>query len=133
MKNKFLNTGEAGFHPLRKTKVVISGLGYAVRYDFSVTYKLVLSILVLAVFFLFRQWVDFLLLTAATVMMLQAELFNSAIEAVCDFLTTKESQKIKVIKDISAAAAGLSILLWFGILFYETYRVLRLMRLPSIF
>ena len=58
--------------------------------------------------------------------MLQAELFNSAIEATCDFTTTKESEKIKVIKDISVAAAGICILLWSVILIIESWRVVRL-------
>ncbi|WP_373501811.1 diacylglycerol kinase [Desulfococcus sp.] len=126
MRNKFLGTGETGFHPIRKIRVVFSGLKYAVRYDFSVTYKLLLSIVVLAIFFFFRQWMDFLLLTAATAMMLQAELFNSAIEAVCDFITTQESHRVKVIKDIAAAAAGICILLWGIILGIETYRIFQL-------
>lgn len=126
MRNKFLGTGDSGYHPIQKVKVVISGLKYAIRYDLSVTYKLVLSGIVLLVFFFFRQWVDFLLLAAATVLMLQAELFNSAIEATCDFITTKESEKVKVIKDISAAAAGICILFWGVVLALESLRVLRL-------
>jgi diacylglycerol kinase (ATP) len=81
---------------------------------------------VLSVFFFFRQWVNFLLLAAATAMMLQAELFNSTIEALCDFITAQESRKVKVIKDISTAAAGVSILLWGIILSIETYQLLRL-------
>jgi len=125
MRNKFLGTGESGFHPIKKIRVALSGIHYAVRYDFSVTYKLVLSVVVLGIFFFFRQWVDFLLLSAATAMMLQAELFNSAIEATCDFITTKESEKIKAIKDIAAAAAGVCILLWAVVLAVESYRVLR--------
>jgi len=125
MRNKFLGTGEEGYHPIRKIRVALSGIQFAVRYDFSVTYKLFLSVAVLLVFFFFRQWVDFMLLAAATAMMLQAELFNSAIEATCDFLTTEESQKIKVIKDISAAAAGICILLWATVLCVEGYRLLR--------
>ena len=32
MRHKFLGTGEAGYHPLRKIKTVISGLRYAVLY-----------------------------------------------------------------------------------------------------
>ena len=127
MRNKFLQTGEAGYHPIRKMRVVLSGLKYAIRYDFSVTYKLLLSVVVLLFFFFFRQWVDFLLLAAATAMMLQAELFNSAIEAVCDYLTTEESHKVKVIKDIAAAAAGICILLWAVILIGEAYRVVQLL------
>lgn len=127
MRNKFLGTGESGFNPVRKTRIIISGLRYAIMYDLSVTYKLVLSLVVLLVFFFFRQWVDFLLLASATALMLQAELFNSAIEAICDFITTKESEKVKVIKDISAAAAGICILLWAGILILESWRVVRLL------
>ena len=123
MRNKFLGTGEDGYLPLRKIKIVLSGLQYAVRYDFSVTYKLILSVIVLLGCFFVRQWIDFLLIAAATVMMLQAELFNSSIEALCDFITNEESHKVKVIKDISAAAAGICILLWAIILIVETYRV----------
>ena len=126
MRNKFLGTGDSGYHPVRKIKVIISGLKFAVKYDLSVTYKLVLSAIVLLVFFFFRQWVDFLLLAAATVLMLQAELFNSAIEATCDFITTKESEKVKVIKDISAAAAGICILFWGVVLALELWRVVKL-------
>jgi len=36
-----------------------------------------------------------------------AEMFNSAIEALCDFIETNENEKIKVIKDISATAIGI--------------------------
>lgn len=112
MYNKFLETGEKGYHPLRKIKVCLSGLRYAIRYDFSVAYKVYLSIILLIVCFLLRQWIDFLLVMAATALVLIAEMFNSAIEALCDFIETHENHKIKVIKDISAAAAGISILLW---------------------
>ena len=123
MHNKFLGTGEKGYHPIRKIMVCISGLRYAIRYDFSVSYKVFLSISTLVVCFLLRQWVDFLLIMAATALMLIAEMFNSAIEALCDFIETHENHKIKVIKDISAAAAGISILLWGTILIVELSRL----------
>lgn len=112
MYNKFFETGEKGYHPVRKIKVCLSGLRYAIRYDFSVAYKVYLSVLTLGICFLLRQWVDFLLIMAATALVLIAEMFNSAIEALCDFIETHENHKIKVIKDIAAAAAGISILLW---------------------
>ena len=123
MRNKFLGTGEPGYNPIRKIRIIISGLQYAIRYDLSVTYKLVIASLVLLFFSFFRQWVDFLFLGAATVIMLQAELFNSAIEATCDFITTRESHKVKVIKDISAAAAGICIFFWWIVLIVESWRV----------
>jgi diacylglycerol kinase (ATP) len=123
MRNKFLGTGEPGYHPLRKIRTVLSGLRYAVLYDFSVAYKLLLSALVLGVAFAFRQWLDALLVLVATALVLAAELLNSAVEAVCDFLETRENERIKVIKDIAAAAAGLAILAWAVILAVEFSRL----------
>jgi diacylglycerol kinase len=119
VRNKFLGHGESGYHPIRKIKVCLSGLRYAIRYDFSVAYKVYLSLLMLLVCFFLRQWIDFLLIMAATGLVLIAEMFNSAIEALCDFIETNENEKIKVIKDISAAATGISILLWVVVLVVE--------------
>lgn len=119
MRNKFLGQGEGGYHPIRKIQVCLSGLRYAIRYDFSVAYKVYLSLIMLLACFLLRQWIDFLLIMAATGLVLIAEMFNSAIEALCDFIETNENEKIKVIKDISAAAAGISILLWVVVLVVE--------------
>ena len=78
MRNKFLGTGEPGYHPLRKIKIVLSGLRFAVFYDFSVAYKMVLSAIVLVLALIFQQWVDFELILLATGLVLMAELFNSA-------------------------------------------------------
>ena len=120
MRNKFLGTGEAGYHPLRKLQVILSGFRFAVLHDFSVTYKVALSVVILAVAFMLRQWVDFMMILTATGLVLVAELFNSAIEAVCDFVETKENDKIRAIKDIAAAAVGISIFVWIIMLLTET-------------
>ena len=122
MRHKFLGTGEPGYHPLRKLRTVFSGLRYAVVYDFSVAYKLILSTLVLATAFFLRAWVDFLLILVVTAFVLTAEIFNSAIEALCDFVETSHNDKIKVIKDMAAAAVGISILVWLVVLVVEIGR-----------
>ncbi|MBS1137327.1 MAG: diacylglycerol kinase [Proteobacteria bacterium] len=124
MRHKFLGTGEAGYHPLRKIRTVISGLRYAVLYDWSVTYKLIVSVVVLAVAFGARAWVDFLLILVVTAFVLVAEIFNSAIEALCDFVETRHNEKIKVIKDIAAAGVGIAIFVWFIVLGLELSRLL---------
>ncbi|MEQ1880312.1 MAG: diacylglycerol kinase [Burkholderiales bacterium] len=112
MRNKFLGTGQPGYHPLRKIKTVWSGLRFAALYDFSVAYKLVLSAVILFAAFWLRQWLDALLIVFATGLVLIAEMFNSAIEALCDFVETRHNEKIGVIKDIAAAAVGISIVIW---------------------
>lgn len=128
MRNKFLGTGQQGFHPLRKVRIMLAGVRYAILYDLAITYKLVLSCLVLLACFYYRQWLDFSLVLVVTGLMLVSEMFNTTIEALCDFLETAENQKIGVIKDIAAAAAGISILVWCVVLILEVVRVLLLRR-----
>ena len=125
MRHKFLGTGDPGYHPLRKLCTVFSGLRYAVIYDFSVAYKLVLSAVVLAAAIALRAWVDLLLILVVTALVLIAEILNSAIEALCDFVETRHNEKIKVIKDVAAAAVGISILVWFVVLIVEASRFLQ--------
>lgn len=123
MRNKFLGTGERGYHPLRKLKVCLSGLRYAILYDFSVAYKVILSLMILSVCFYYRQWVDFIGVFAATGLMVICEMFNTTIESLCDFVENRENEKIRVIKDIAAAATGISIVIWLIILFSELSRL----------
>lgn len=119
MRNKFLGTGEPGYHPLRKLRIVASGLRYAVVYDFSVAYKVIISVAAVALAVYYRHWVDLVMIMLSTAMMLAAEMFNSSIEAICDYLQPREDHRIKVIKDIAAAATGVSILAWAAVMGYE--------------
>jgi len=114
------------YRPLRKLKVILAGLHVAVVSDFSVAYKVVLSVPVLGGAFLFRQWVDVSLILLAMGLMLISELFNSAIEVLCDFVEPQQNDHIRVSKDIAAAAAGLSILVWAAILIIESVHLFRL-------
>jgi diacylglycerol kinase len=57
-----------------------------------------------------------------TALVLIAEILNSAIEALCDFVETRHNERIKVIKDIAAAAVGISIFVWFVVLVVEASR-----------
>ncbi len=112
-----------GYHPLRKIKVAFAGLYVAVLTDFSVAYKVALSLPVLILAFFFRQWVDLSIILLATGLMLIAELFNSSIEVLCDFVEQREDEKIRIIKDIAAAAAGISIVVWATILVLESLHI----------
>jgi len=124
MKNKFLETGEGGYHPLRKFKIILSGLRFAVIYDFSVLYKIVISVLLLIPVILYKEWIDASLIILATGVMIAGEVFNTAIEAVCDFMETRCNEKIRIIKDIAAAAAGITIFTWVAVLVIEFIKVL---------
>lgn len=126
MRHKFLGIGEPGYHPLRKIATVVSGLRYAVLYDWSVAYKLALSVVVLGGAFALRAWLDFLLILVVTAFVLVAEIVNSAIEALCDFVEERHNEKIKVIKDMAAAAVGIAILTWMIVIGVEIGRYLGL-------
>lgn len=124
MRNKFLGTGDAGYHPLRKINTVFAGLRYAVMYDFSVAYKLVLSVVVLTATYMLRGWLDFMLILVVTGLVLIAEILNSAVEALCDFVEIRHNEKIGIIKDMAAAAVGIAILLWAVVLIVEVSQLL---------
>jgi diacylglycerol kinase (ATP) len=126
MKNKFLDTGEHGYHPLRKFKVILSGLRYAVIYDFSVMYKVIISILIFIPVVIYKEWLDASLIILATGVMLAAEMFNSAIEAICDFIETRHNEKIKIIKDIAASATGVTIFVWIVVICIEAMEIVRM-------
>lgn len=128
MRHKFLGIGEPGYHPWKKLKTVFSGLRYAIIYDWSVTWKLVLSAFILGLAFLFREWIDVLLILLATAFVLVAEIFNSAIEALCDFVETRENPKIKVIKDMAAAAVGIAMAVWLIVIATEAGELLQTLR-----
>jgi diacylglycerol kinase len=107
----------------RKLRVFLAGLHTAIAGDRSVAIQVLLSLVVLSVSIWLREWIDVLLILLVTGYMLSAELFNTAIEEVCDYLQPEHDQRIGAIKDIAAAAAGLSILVWFGTLLIEVGRM----------
>ena len=87
---------------------------------------MILTVPILGGAFLLRQWVDVSLILLAMGLMLISELFNSAIEVLCDFVEPRQNERIRVTKDIAAAATGLSILVWAAILIVESIRLFQL-------
>jgi diacylglycerol kinase len=113
-----------GYHPIKKLKIILKGLYLAVIIDFSVAYKVALSIPIVIFAAVFYKWVDLTLILLATGMMLLGELLNSAIEILCDFVEQQDNPQIGAIKDIAAAAAGIGIFVWAAILIIEGIQLL---------
>lgn len=130
MKNRFLGVGESGYHPLRKIKVVLNGLRFALG-DFSVAYKVALSAFIVVVSIWLRHWIDLVVVLVVTGQVLTAEMFNTAIEATCDYLKTEHDVRIGIIKDVAAASAGVSIFVWAVVIAYEYYQLLPWVGLPG--
>ncbi len=57
--------------------------------------------------------------------MLFAEIMNSAIEALCDFVESRHNEKIGIIKDIAAAGVGIVMFTWLLVLGFELEEMLR--------
>ena len=110
--NKFNSTGYRSYQPLHKLQVILEGLIFALKTDFSFTYKLLISLLILGASWWYKSYLDFLLIVVTTGLVLAIELMNSAIEALCDLVDPSYNLKIKQIKDLAAAAAGIAILAW---------------------
>lgn len=108
-----------GYSPWRKVRHAVNGLLHAIRHDFSVAYKIPVSAIVIVASLVFARWVDLILVVVVTAQALAAELFNSALERLCDFVENRYDPRIGAIKDIAAAAAGVTILVWAAVVVYE--------------
>lgn len=114
--------GVAGYHPLRKVRIALHGIWYAVFRDFTVRYKLIVSAAFLLIAGIYETPFHFLFVLAVTGLMLATEILNSAIEALCDYMQPKYDDRIKHIKDMAAGATFVAILIWYivlGVVLYE--------------
>jgi diacylglycerol kinase len=115
-----------GYSAWRKIRHAVNGLLHAMRHDFSVAYKIPVSAIVIVASLIFARWVDLILVVVVTAQVLVAELFNSALERLCDFVENRYDPRIGAIKDIAAAAAGVTILVWAAVVVYEYIKFLLL-------
>lgn len=113
-----------GFRPVRKIATALAGLRSAVLLDFSVLYKLILSAIFLVVAAVFETVFHFLFVLAVTGLMLVAEVLNTALEALCDYVEPGYDERIKVVKDVAAGAAMIAILIWYAVLLVVVYEFL---------
>ena len=89
MKNKFSQDFiHHSYSPLRKIKTAWQGFIYVMKYDKSVTYKVIISLVLLGVSIRYRELVDVVIILLITGVMIIAEMFNSCVELLCDFHET---------------------------------------------
>lgn len=119
----YLRRPQKGADPGQKIRVFFSGLRFAISGDKSVALQMVISIVVLAISFWLREWFDFLFILVVTGYMVITEIFNTAIEAICDYLQPEHDERIGAIKDMAAFAAGSSVLIWLAVLGFEVGRI----------
>lgn len=124
MSEPYSRRAGTGYHPVRKIRIALSGVSNAVLKDFSVRYKLVLSVMFLALAGLFETLFHFLLVLAVTGLMLVAEVLNTAIESLCDYVQADHDLRIKQIKDMAAGATFIAIFIWYVVLTIVLYELL---------
>ena len=110
------------YDPLRKMRVMWHGLSLAMR-DKAVAYKVVLAAVLLAIAFAQRAWLDFGLVLVTTALVLAAELLNTAIEELCDYVQPERAPQIGATKDI-AAAVSVCMGTWVIVMLIEGWRLL---------
>jgi len=78
---------------------------------------------VLSAAFWLRDWFDFLLILIVTGIMVIAEIFNTTIKEICDYIQPEFDPKIGQIKDVASVATDLSILMWLCTLLLQVWRI----------
>ncbi len=96
-------------------KFSLNGLHYAYLHEQSLTIHLIATALVITTGFIFdatpMQWIIILVMMA---IIMVAELFNTAVEAVVDMVTKEYNEYAKIAKDTASAAVFISALTAFG-------------------
>ena len=111
-----------------KFRSAFSGIEYSVIRDQRVRYKVVLSIVFLLVALLFDDWFHFLLLLAVTGLMVVAEMFNSTVAALCDYIQPRHDTLINGIKDMALGASWLAVFIWAVNILIVLYELTSLIR-----
>jgi diacylglycerol kinase len=105
-------------------KNAFSGLRVAIFQEQTFKIQTFIAIFVLLLSFYFKiSKIDFLILFLVIILVLSLELINSQIERILDYLNQEFDEKIKIIKDLSAAAVLLAALssLVIGFLIFIPY------------
>ena len=111
-----------------KFRSAFSGIEYSVIRDQRVRYKVVLSVVFLLVALLFDDWFHFLLLLAVTGLMVVAEMFNSTVAALCDYIQPRHDTLINGIKDMALGASWLAVFIWAVNILIVLYELTGLLR-----
>ena len=111
-----------------KFRSAFSGIEYSVIRDQRVRYKVVLSVVFLLVALLFDDWFHFLLLLAVTGLMVVAEMFNSTVAALCDYIQPRHDTLINGIKDMALGASWLAVFIWAVNILIVLYELTSLIR-----
>lgn len=94
---------------LKSFKVAFEGLKDALLYERNFRIQVVLFLFVIVAGFLFQiSRIEWLVILLCAAIVLSAEIFNSAIEKLCNHVTPEIHPLIKKIKDFSAAAVLLA-------------------------
>lgn len=108
---------------LRKAKVILMGLWHA-GHDFNVAYKMVLSAAVIVLAAVTGSWLDLVVVAAVTGLLLAGELFNTAVEQLCDIVEPGHDERVGAVKDVAAAGAGVAMWFWVLVVVIVAVRVI---------
>lgn len=90
---------------LRSFGFALEGLAYAIKHEGNARVHLLATALVLALGFGFGvSRLEWAALAAAIGMVWAAELLNTALEILCDFISPDKAEAIKRVKDVAAGA-----------------------------
>ena len=90
---------------LNSYRHAVRGISYTIGNENNFKYQLIAALVVIGTGLYIRLNVrDWIVLTTIIGVVLMAELFNTSIEKICDFVHPKNHPQIGIIKDISAGA-----------------------------
>lgn len=102
----------------------IQGLGFSFKHELNFKIEIVCGIIACICAFLFGiTKIEWLILLLNITVVLMAELFNTALEKICNMIHKETNPTIKIIKDVSAAAVTVTAFFAFiaGLIIFTPY------------
>src|SRR5690554_6736294 len=106
----------SGSARIRSFSYALSGIVNLIRHEHNARIHLVAMVIVIVLGFVFRiKLFEWALISIAIGLVFIAELLNTAVERLADYVCTERNEKIRLIKDYSAGAVLVSAIVAVGI------------------
>ncbi len=103
----------------------LNGVKEAIIHDWDVRWKVLVSVLFLIISGLIHSLIFFLMVLTASTLIVMAEMINTVIEMICDFIEPNHNRTIGRIKDMAAGVVAVAFSVWIVVLLFVLYTWIR--------
>lgn len=125
MKSRLYNPlGHTKYHPFKSMFCAFEGLIFAFNTELNLTIQLLVGLSFFGINIYFDQYILAVSNLIFMAMTISFEMINTIVENLCDMIEPNYNSKIKVIKDLAAAAVLVVALVWAVIIGFSIIKII---------